>query len=116
MPPPSPPPTAGSVYHKRMHYAIPAFDTPATLADSWHEHTSIYAGIEAGTVEIDGMNRESRSAMPGSSIPAWLSPDHDDTKQNGVTDTIFHVKPKTIMYGDRYQPGFIPLPQVRVVP
>ncbi len=115
MPPPGPPPTAGSVYHKRMRDAIPAFDTPATLADNRHEHASIYAGIEAGTVEIDGMNRASSSVMPGSSTPAWLSPDHDDAK-HGVTDMMFHVKPGTTMYGDRYQSGFIPLPQVRVVP
>lgn len=41
VPPPNPPPTVGSVYHMCIHDAIPTFDTPATLADSWHEH-SIY--------------------------------------------------------------------------
>ena len=66
-------------------------------------------------MEIDGMNRASSSVMPGGSILVWLSPDHDDAK-HGVTDMIFHIKPGTIMYGDRYQPGFIPLPQVRMVP
>jgi len=41
----------------------------------------------------------------------------DDARQlNGITDTTLHIKPETIVYGDRYQPGFIPLPQVRVVP
>ena len=53
--------------------------------------------------------------MPGSSTPVWVSPDHDGAK-HGITDMIFHIKPGTIMYGDRYQPGLIPLPQVRVVP
>ena len=41
VPPPNPPPTVGSVYHKCMHDTMPTFYTPA-LADSWHEH-SIYA-------------------------------------------------------------------------
>ena len=33
VPPPNPPPTAGFVYYKCIHYTIPTFDTPATLAD-----------------------------------------------------------------------------------
>ena len=41
VPPPNPPPTVGSIYHKCMHDTMPTFYTPA-LADSWHEH-SIYA-------------------------------------------------------------------------
>lgn len=114
--PPNPPPTTGPVYHKCIRDSIPAFDAPATSADSRREHASIYGEAEADAVGIYELNRESRSVMPGNSAPVWLSPGHDGAKQNGVTDMIFHIKPETVTYGDRYQPGFIPLPQARVVP
>ena len=116
VPPPNPPPTINSVYHKCTHNAIQTFDTPAILADNRHEHASIYAGAEAGTVEIYDLNRMSRSAMPSNNTPVWLSLGYDDAKQNGATDTTLHIKPETIMYGNRYPPESTSLPRVRVVP
>ena len=50
-------------------------------------------------------------------ILPFVHEQRDDAKQlNGIMDMTFHIKPETIMYGGRYPPESIPLPQVGAVP